>query len=355
MYAPTVQTLAISGSAATVPISVTNTGNFPWPAAGANPITLSYHWMDGAGSTAVWDGLRTKLASDVAPGATVTLQAALQFPSDTGSYTLRWDLVEEGVSWFSGKDVKTFDQPVTVGSTATLFYGGSMDVSTTPATLPTSLASTWSVKVQNLSNFDWGPGINLSYHLTDAAGNTVVWDGVRTSLAGMKVNELRTVAVKVAAPAAAGTYLVRYDIVQEGVAWFSGQGMQTPARTVAFAVMPYGAMYTPAVPTVTAPAGGTTVVGITLTNTGSMPWLRSSAVNLAYHVSTPAGTVITWDGMRSPLTQDVQPGQSLAIAAQIKAPPAAGIYTVTFDLVQEGVTWFSGQNVAGATITLAVQ
>jgi hypothetical protein len=86
-----------------------------------------------------------------------------------------------------------------------------------------------------------------------------------------------------------------------------------------------------------------------------MPWLRSSAVNLAYHVNTPAGTLITWDGMRSPLTQDVQPGQSLAIAAQIKAPVAAGIYTVTFDLVQEGVTWFSGQNVAGATVTLTVQ
>ena len=48
-------------------------------------------------------------------------------------------------------------------------------------------------------------------------------------------------------------------------------------------------------------------------------------------------------------------GQSLALAATVKAPSGAGIYTVTFDLVQEGVTWFSGQSIAGAAVNLIVQ
>jgi hypothetical protein len=86
-----------------------------------------------------------------------------------------------------------------------------------------------------------------------------------------------------------------------------------------------------------------------------MPWLRSASVNLAYHITTLTGTVVVWDGMRTPLTQDVQPGQSLALAATVKAPTGAGIYTVTFDLVQEGVTWFSSQSIAGAAVNLIVQ
>ncbi|HZP95167.1 MAG TPA: N-acetylmuramoyl-L-alanine amidase [Candidatus Limnocylindria bacterium] len=354
-YQPAVQTLAVSGSAASVPITVTNTSSFAWSAGGANPIHLSYHWSDSAGRTVVWDGLRTSLPADVAPGASASLQASLVFPTGTGTYTLRWDMVEEGVAWFSGKDVRTFDQPVQVGSTANLFYGGSLDVSATPATLPTAMPATFNVKVQNLSNFDWGASVNLSYHLYDASGNTVVWDGLRTSLAGMKVNELRTVAVKVGVPATAGTYTIRYDLVQEGVAWFSGNGMQTPQRTFTAVVPSYGATYVVAGNPISAPVAGTANVGVTLTNTGAMPWLRASQVNLAYHLSTAAGLLYVWDGARTALPTDVQPGQSIALVATVKAPATAGTYTLTFDLVQEGVTWFSGQGVPGGSATLQVQ
>jgi hypothetical protein len=354
-YSPSVQTLAVSGSSATVPIAISNTSNFPWPAAGANPVTLSYHWNDSAGRAVIWDGLRTKLPADLAPGATVSLQAALVFPSGTGTFTLRWDMVEEGVSWFSGRDVKTFDQPVRVGPTAVPFYGGSLDVSSTPSSFATGQTATYNVKVQNLSNFDWGTGINLSYHLFDAAGKAVVWDGVRTSLAGMKVDELRTVAISVQAPAANGVYTLRYDIAQEGVTWFSSQGMQTPSRSVTVATPSYGATYTVAAPnTLTAP-GAVAVVGVTVKNTGSMPWTKASQINLAYHLTNAAGNVVVWDGMRSPLSAEVQPGASLPVAAIVKAPLTPGVYTITFDLVQEGVTWFSGQGVTGGSATLQVQ
>jgi hypothetical protein len=353
-YSPSVQTLAVSGSSATVPIAITNTGNFPWPAAGANPVTLSYHWNDSAGRAVVWDGMRTKLPGDLPPGATISVQAALVFPAGTGTYTLRWDMVEEGVSWFSGKDVKTFDQPVRVGPTAVFFYGGSLDVSGTPASFATGRTATYNVKVQNLSNFDWGSGVNLSYHLLDAAGRTVVWEGLRTSLAGMKVDELRTIAVNVQAPAANGTYALRYDIVQEGVAWFSSQGMQTPVRTISVAAASYGATYTAAAPTTVISPGAMTVVGVTVTNTGAMPWLRSQQINLSYHLANQNGIVV-WDGLRSPLPADVMPGASLAVAVIVKAPATQGVYTIRFDLVQEGVTWFSGQGVAGGSATLQVQ
>jgi hypothetical protein len=353
-YAPTVQTLAVSGSQTTVPITVTNTGNFTWPAGGANPVDLSYHWIDGAGRTVIWDGLRTLLATDLAPGASTTLQAAIKFPSGTGTYTLKWDMVEEGVSWFSGKDVRTFDQPVQVGAAVTYFYGGSLDVSGTPATLPAALTSTFNVRVQNLSNFDWGSNINLSYHLYDASGRTLVWDGLRSSLAGMKVNELRTIPVKVAAPAAVGAYTLRYDIVQEGLTWFSSQGMQTPARAFSTVVPVYGATYNVTGP-IAAAANATVNVPLSITNTGSMAWLPGMQLNLAYHIWSASGAAVVWDGVRTALPAAVQPGQSLTLTASVKAPAAAGTYTLGFDLVQEGTTWFSGQNVPTGNATLNVQ
>ncbi|MBM4421444.1 MAG: hypothetical protein FJ034_07695, partial [Chloroflexi bacterium] len=52
----------------TVSVPVTNTGVNAWNAAGANPITLSYHWHDATGATVVWDGLRTALPADVPAG-----------------------------------------------------------------------------------------------------------------------------------------------------------------------------------------------------------------------------------------------------------------------------------------------
>ena len=354
LYAPTVQTLAVSGSSTRVPIAVTNTGNFTWLAAGANPIDLSYHWMDSAGRTVLWDGLRTKLPADLLPGGSVTLQAALLFPSGTGTYTLKWDMVEEGVSWFSGKDVKTYDQPVQVGATATLFYGGSLDVSGTPATMAASATTFYTIRVQNLSNFPWGPNVHLSYHWYDSAGNTVTWDGLRTSLAGLNVNELRSVSVKVTASANPGTYTLRYDIVQEGVAWFSGKGMQTPTRSVSVVVGGYAATYAPSVTTANGAAGSTITVPVTITNVGTLVW-QPGSVNVSYHLIAASGATFVWDGLRTALPSPVERGQSVTVNLKILLPSALGTYEERIDLVQEGVTWFTGQNIAPGSVTLQVQ
>src|SRR5712691_10500706 len=225
----------ISGTAATtttVQITLGNTSNFTWPAAGGNPVTLSYHWLTNAGKTVVWDGLRTKLPADVPAGTLMQLQADLAFPSAIGTYTLRWDLVQEGISWFSGKGVRMPEQTVSVQAYVAPFYGGSLGVDQTPATMGTKLVVSVPVKIENMSNFDWGANVNLSYHWYDAADNVVAWDGLRTSLAGTPKTVIAAVNAQIAVPSTPGTYKLRYDIVQEGVTWFSGQGMQTPVKQV---------------------------------------------------------------------------------------------------------------------------
>jgi hypothetical protein len=353
MYQPQISTLAASGSTQTVPITLTNTGNFLWPAAGANPVHLGYHWIDAKGNAAVWDGARSNLAADVAPGTAQTLQATVIVPVAPGTYTLKWDLVQEGVAWFSGKGVPTFNQAVVVAAVKPFEFGSSM-LPRTPAAMPTLMTTGVPVRIQNLSGSDWDGTVNLSYHWIDAGGRAVVWDGLRTPLAGVRAGEVRDVTANVAGPSAAGTYTLRWDVVKEGVAWFSGRGVQMPSAAVGIVVPSYGALYTPQIPALAAVAGSAITIPIAIMNTGSLTWDPAKQFMLAYHVSNASGSVI-WNGARTPLAGPVAPGQTVMVNAQVTAPAQPGVYSVQLDLVQEGVTWFSGQSVPVAGVTLTAQ
>jgi hypothetical protein len=348
--------LPVSGTAATtttVPITLGNTSNFAWPTAGPNPVTLSYHWINGAGQTVVWDGLRTKLPADVPAGQLTQLQASLAFPSAPGTYLLRWDLVQEGVSWFSGKGVRMPEQTVAVTPYVTPFYGGSLGVDQTPATMNASSTALVPVRIENMSNFDWGGNVNLSYHWYDAAGNVVQWDGLRTSLAGTARTQIAAVNAQIAVPSTPGMYKLRYDIVQEGVTWFSGQGMQTPVKQVSVIVPALSATYS-APATANGAANAIVTLPVTITNAGTTPW-QPGAFNAAYHLYTQGGTVVVWDGLRTALPAPVAPGQAVSLDVIVRMPASAGSYVVRFDVVQEGVAWFSGQGVPMGSATLQVQ
>ena len=349
-YEPGVATLARSGGITAVPFTIRNTSNFTWPAEGTNPVTLSYHWADASGNIVQWDGVRTKLSRDLEPGQSVTLQAQVAFPVAQGTYILKWDLAHEGLAWFSGKGVRTFDQTVVVGPPP--FYGGSMDISTVPGSLPLRMPTTVPLRVQNLSNFDWDSLVNLSYHWYDQSGNVVQWDGVRTPLAGLRVGEVRSLEANVLAPLTPGTYILRLDIVHEGVTWFSGRGMELGPITVKVDTAAHAALY--GVPdSATGAVNGTITVPVSITNMGSKVWMPG-AVNLAYHLYAESGNVYVWDGARTVLPQPLGIGQSVLVNATVKVPERAGVFTIRFDLVEEGVTWFSAQRVPTGSVTLTV-
>ena len=353
-YQPQITTLGLSGAAASVPIALTNTGNFIWSASGATPVHLGYHWTDGAGNVVVWDGARTNLASDLAPGGNQTVQAQITFPSAPGAYVLKWDLVQEGVAWFSSKNVPTFDQPVTVNPSAVQSYGASVDASGIPTAMATRMTTTVAVNVTNASGAPWGSNVNLSYHWLDGAGNVVTWDGARTSVAGLGAGQTTTAFARIVGPATAGPYTLRFDVVQEGVTWFSSKGTTFPAVAERVVVPAFGAVY--AVPaTALGPRGGTITVPVTLTNAGSITWDPAQQFDLAYHLFTPAGAVVVWDGARTFLPAAVAPGTSVTVNATVTIPATPGSFALKFDLVQEGVSWFSGQGVPAESISLTVQ
>ncbi len=350
-YEPDVSTFAAMGALVGVPITVVNTSNFTWPAGGPDPVHLGYHWSDAKGNTVVWDGQRTPLPADLAPGQSVQLQANVVAPSAQGTYTLRWDMVEEGVSWFSTQGVPTFAQTVVVGPAP--FYGGSIDVSQVPATMPARMATSVPLRVQNMSNFTWGADVDLSYHWYDTSGNVVVWDGARTSLSGMDPSDVRSLSANVVGPQQPGTYVLKLDIVQEGVAWFSTKGMLLAPVVVTVQTPALGALYgAPA--QATGAVGATIAVPVMLTNVGSSTW-QPGVLDLAYHLYAASGATYVWDGARTSLPQAIAPGQSVTLNAVVRMPSASGAFTIRWDLVQEGVAWASQLGVPMGSSALLCQ
>lgn len=87
-----------------VPVTVRNASAATWPALGATRVTLSYHWLAADGVTVVAEGLRSPLPSDVAPGATATLELEIATPRTPGRYVLVLDAVRERLAWFADRN-----------------------------------------------------------------------------------------------------------------------------------------------------------------------------------------------------------------------------------------------------------
>lgn len=336
-YAPVAQAATFdSGTAGAVDVRVTNSGTVAWPAAGSNPMRLSYHWVKD-GAILVWDGLRGALAADVAPGATVTVSLPVLPPEQAGTYTLRLDLVHEGIAWLSGLGVAPTDMSASVRSA----YVATYTTGTLPVLLPGGRASL-PVSVTNAGTVAWNSAgtapIRVATHVNDAAGNVVIWDGLRTLLTqDLAVGAKLDTQVTVDAPLAAGSYKVRVDVVREGVAWLSGLGVATGDATLLVAAdyraeLPTGALtVSRAAPT----------VSVAVKNLGLATWTVSTAapLNLSAHWFDAAGKTLVWDGPRTPLTQSVAPGATVTVAVALGAPPEGAAF-VQIDLVSEGIRWF---------------
>ena len=342
-----------AGANAQIAVALTNTGNQIWNTAGANPVNLSLHWYDASGNTVLWDGPRTKLLTPVEPTASATVTAVVTAPPTPGAYLLRFALVKEGVAWFAPSNplpitaLAGFVATVTPPTLPAFIAGGTYDV---PVALKNTGAAAWNATGPNL--------VDVSYHWSDGAGNTVIWDGTRTPLAAnVEPGATANVTLKIGTPRSPGTYMLTIDLVREGVGWFASLGGATaPYRVPAVvAALHYAAAFGALSP-MTAYWAETKTLAVKLTNNGNIPWSFAGAnpVNLSYHILDSAGRAVVWDGARTSIGADVLPGASKDLSFTFVTPGQSGGYTLVVDLVREGIGWFEGADSQPARVPLSV-
>jgi hypothetical protein len=172
----------------------------------------------------------------------------------------------------------------------------------------------------------------------DAAGQTVSWDGERSNLpADVAAGQVVTTSVIVNAPVKPGMYIVKVDLVREGVAWLSSYGV-APATIALQDIEDYRAAFQIAATEVSRAAPA---ISVTVTNTSITTWSNTgpNIVDLSSHWYAADGSVLSWDGPRAALGVALAPGASATVTLPL-APPPAGATTLVVDLVAEGLRWF---------------
>jgi hypothetical protein len=92
----------MAGDTLSVSFRLRNDGAMTWVYGGSNPFRLGSHWYDANGrEVLVAIGYHNDLPGDVAPGSEVQLVAKTMTPDTPGRYRLRWEMVHEGVTWFT--------------------------------------------------------------------------------------------------------------------------------------------------------------------------------------------------------------------------------------------------------------
>ena len=151
------------GALISVPVVVTNQGRITWSRDADPPFHISYHLVDETTTRVVaFDGARTRLQSNVAPGDRLEIAADVVLPKTAGSYRLAWDVVQEHRLWFVGEPgaQTTFTRASVTGTAVQSRRGDSGSSRKSPSTLPApseipGRPMLWSAAMQMAADHPW--------------------------------------------------------------------------------------------------------------------------------------------------------------------------------------------------------
>jgi LCP family protein required for cell wall assembly len=211
-------------------IRVKNTGNLTWNMNGDNPVYLSYHWIDfDSREVVVFDGERSIISQDgIDVGEETVFDLDIVSPSEPGGYILQIDLVHEGITWFSFQGVPSLEKFINVDISYSAQYD---DEGSTPNYIEPGQEFESQVTVKNSGFFKWSiegaHKMRLGTHwINRDTQEVVIWDGDRGLLSeDVTHNKEIVVEMNIKAPSIPGRYILQYDMVYEGVTWFSEKGV----------------------------------------------------------------------------------------------------------------------------------
>lgn len=229
-----------AGSTLSGSVVVTNHGSTTWLARGTNPVRLGYHWYNALGietPIAPYAG-NFPLSRDVAPGETATFESVeLRAPQTPGAFTLKWDLVHEGITWFSARGSATLDAQINIDPPpasplppAQLPWQVKFLAHDTPVSERAGQTITVNLQLKNSGANGWPQSgsnpVHIGYKWFDPGGQQQLDVEDRRTALPMDVLPGQEIALGaiLAIPKTAGNYNVRWDLVAEGTTWFADAG-----------------------------------------------------------------------------------------------------------------------------------
>ena len=91
-------------------------------------------------------------------------------------------------------------------------------------------------------------------------------------------------------------------------------------------------------------AGAAQVATVELENEGGARWRtrgREDGLFLSYHWLDERGNPILWDGVRTSLEREIEPGERVTHALRVRGPIPPGSYRLAVDLVEEWRFWLA--------------
>lgn len=314
-----------------VPITLTNAGPALWTATGANPYRIGYHVYDASGQLVLWDGARTVLPADMPFASQRTVSARIA-PLAPGTYTVHWDMVREGVLWFS----QHWDNPSTTSgplAAMALTVPNRPPAAGTVSPADEAVVHTASPTLELGGIHDpdlWPTGAGLQGRFqicpTPQQTSECVTSPWSTATSG---------SVTWTPELAQGSSHWRYQLREHHV---SGQSTPWSSWRQLRIASPYISRWQFATSLSTdVYANQAGRIELTVTNDGTEPWLAggSAADSVGYHVYDSDGALIDWDGELTSLLGDVQPGSSATLEADIAALPP-GAYVLKWDMYRSG-------------------
>ena len=221
-------------------VLILNRGSRTWQSGGTNPVRLGYHWYDTQGTevpVALYTGNFSMTGDTATDGTASFANIELRAPQNPGTYTLKWDLVHEGISWFSTRGSKTKDLHITIVEPpppppppapdpwSVLFISHD-----TPVSERAGQSFTVNLRLMNLGGNTWAQNgnnpVHIGYKWFDINGNQVLdVDDRRTALpSDIAPKQQVALGALLAAPKTPGQYNLRWDLVAEGITWFADAG-----------------------------------------------------------------------------------------------------------------------------------
>ncbi len=213
-----------------------------------------------------------------------------------------------------------------------------------PATFDIGDTLVVTVQLRNQGTATWRAEerYSASSHWFFSDGKVRDYEGPRTPIPGpVATGQVVSVDLVVKVPAEPGVYLLQWDVVQDHVCWISRRD-PTPAERLRIVVRESHA-FTVGESKIPGWMGvdGQTTVELVLQNDGNTTWPEGGTCNLSYHWLTSDGKTAVREGLRTPMPTTVYPGESTTVAAILRAPPTSGPFLLQWDMVDEGVCWFT--------------